>query len=118
MKIGGEVKILRIYISNTDKFRHQPLYEMVVFAARRYGMAGATVFKGMMGFGSSSVIRSVRLWELTEKLPVVVEIVDEEKKIDDFLEKILPWFEKVPYGCLITSEKADVVLHKEGRKKG
>jgi PII-like signaling protein len=118
MKIAGKTKVLRIFISNTDKFKHQPLYEMVVFAARRYGMAGATVFKGMMGFGSSSVIRSVRLWELTEKLPVVVEIVDEEQKIDDFLEKILPWFEKVPYGCLILSEKVDVVLHKEGRKKG
>ena len=118
METAGETKVLRIFISNTDKFKHQPLYEMVVFAARRYGMAGATVFKGMMGYGSSSVIRSVRLWELAEKLPVVVEIVDEAEKIDGFLEKILPWFEKVPYGCLITTEKVDVVLHKKGRKKG
>ena len=117
MEINGEAKILRIFISNTDKFRHQPLYEMVVFAARRYGMAGATVYKGMMGYGSSSVIRSVRLWELTEKLPVVVEIIDSAEKIDDFLEKILPWFEKVPYGCLITTGKLDVVLQKQGRKK-
>jgi PII-like signaling protein len=118
MKIEEEVRVLRIFISNTDKFKHQPLYEMVVFAARRYGMAGATVFKGMMGFGSSSVIRSVRLWEVTEKLPVVIEIVDNEEKIDGFLQKILPWFEKVPYGCLITTEKVDVILHKRGRKKG
>jgi PII-like signaling protein len=118
METSSEAKLLRIFISNTDKFKHQPLYEVVVFAARRYGMAGATVFKGMMGYGSSSVIRSVRLWELTEKLPLVVEIIDDADKIDDFLKKILPWFEKVPFGCLITTEKVDIIIHKQGRKKG
>jgi hypothetical protein len=58
MEIKGEAKLLRIFISNTDKFKHAPLYEMVVFAAKRYGLAGATVLKGAMGFGSSSVVHS------------------------------------------------------------
>ncbi|OGH91283.1 MAG: hypothetical protein A2534_00005 [Candidatus Magasanikbacteria bacterium RIFOXYD2_FULL_39_9] len=99
MKKTGEAKILRIFISNTDKFKHVPLYEMVVLAAKRYQLAGATVLKGVMGFGSSSVVRSVKFWEITEKLPVVIEIVDDSEKIDQFIEKILPWFEKLRYGC-------------------
>jgi PII-like signaling protein len=118
MEKQGDAKLLRIFISNTDKFKHAPLYEMVVFAAKRYGLAGATVLKGTMGYGSSNVIRSVKFWEITEKLPVVIEIVDEAEKIEKFTEKILPWFDKLRYGCLITVEDVKVVLYKQGRKKG
>jgi PII-like signaling protein len=118
MQKQGEAKVLRIFISNTDKFKHAPLYEMVVFAARRYGLAGATVIKGTMGYGSSNVIRSVKFWEITEKLPIVIEIVDEAEKIEMFTGKILPWFEKLRYGCLITVEDVKVLLFKQGTKKG
>lgn len=117
MEIKGEAKLLRIFISNTDKFKHAPLYEMVVFAAKRYGLAGATVLKGTMGFGSSSVVRSVKFWEITEKLPVVIEIVDQSEKIEKFVDIILPWFDKLRYGCMITVEKANIVLYKQGTKK-
>lgn len=117
MEKQGEAKILRIYISNTDKFKHAPLYEMVVFAARRYGLAGATVIKGTMGYGSSNVIRSAKFWEITEKLPIVIEMVDEAEKIEKFTEKILPWFGKLRYGCLITVEDVKVILFKRGAKK-
>ncbi len=118
MEKQGEAKLLRIFISNTDKLKHTPLYEVIVFAAKRYGLAGATVIKGTMGFGSSNVIRSVKFWEITEKLPIIIEIVDDASKIDDFTEKILPWFDKLRYGCLITVEDVKVVLYKQGRKKG
>ncbi|MFA6403521.1 MAG: DUF190 domain-containing protein [Salinivirgaceae bacterium] len=118
MEIKGEAKLLRIFISNTDKFKHSPLYEMIVFAAKRYGLAGATVLKGSMGFGSSSIVHSIKFWEITEKLPIVIEIVDESEKIEKFTEKILPWFKKLPYGCMITVEKANIVLYKQGPKKG
>ena len=111
MEIKGEAKVLRIFISNTDKFKHNSLYEMIVFAAKRYGLAGATVLKGVMGYGSSSVIHSVKFWEITEKLPVVIEIVDEAEKIEKFTEKILPWFEKLKYGCMITVEKVNLFLY-------
>jgi hypothetical protein len=117
MEIIGEASMLRIFISNTDKFKHTPLYEMVVFAAKRYGIAGTTVLKGITGYGSSNKLRSVKFWEITEKLPVVIEIVDETEKIEKFTEKILPWFEKLRYGCLITVEKANIVLYKQGGKK-
>jgi PII-like signaling protein len=116
MDINAESRILRIFVSSTDKFKHQLLYEMLVFAAKRYGLSGATVLKGVMGFGSSSIIRSTRFWEITEKMPVVVEIVDDAEKIERFTQKILPWFDKINTGCLITSEKADIVLFKQGKK--
>ncbi len=117
MEIKGEAKILRIFISNTDKFKHSLLFETIVFAAKRYGLAGATVTKGVMGYGSSSIIRSIKFWEITEKLPVVVEIVDESAKIEFFVQKIRPWLDNIPNGCLITIEKADIILNKQGSKK-
>ncbi|MEI6883960.1 MAG: DUF190 domain-containing protein [Bacteroidota bacterium] len=117
MEILGEGRLLKIFISSTDMFRHKPLYEVIVYAAKRYGLSGATVLKGFMGYGSSSVVYSMRLWEISEKLPVVIEIIDEEAKIDGFLETILPYFEKVPKGGLITVEKTTVILHKTGGVK-
>jgi len=117
MEKNSNVQLLRIFISSTDKFKHTPLFEVIVFAAKRYGLAGATVIKGMMGFGGSHMISSVKFWELTEKLPMVIEIVDEAEKIEKFTETILPYFDKIRYGGLITLEKATIVLYKKGTKK-
>ena len=117
METAEEAKLLRIYISSTDKFKHAPLYEVVVFAARRFGIAGATVIKGFMGYGASSVVNSQKLWQISEKVPVVIEIIDTASKIDSFLESILPYFEKNPKGGLITLEKTTIVIHKLGNKK-
>lgn len=117
MENNTDARVLRIFVSSTDKFKNGLLYETLVFAAKRYGLNGATVLKGVMGFGSSSVIRSTRFWEITEKLPVVIEIVDEAEKIEKFTQKILPWFDKINTGCLITSEKADIILFKQGKNK-
>jgi uncharacterized protein len=111
MNIKGEAKVLRIYLSNTDKFRQSPLYEIIVFAAKRYGMAGATVLKGIMGFGQGSNIHSAKFWDISEKLPLVIEILDEPAKIELFIEKIQPWFEKLRHSYLITVEKANIVSH-------
>jgi hypothetical protein len=117
MKTNDNVKILKVYTSSTDKLKHSPMYEMIVYAARRNGMAGATVHKGVMGYGSSSVINSAKFWETNDKLPVVVEIIDESSKIDAFFKIIKPYLESVRYGCLVTIEDAHVMLHKSGRKK-
>jgi len=116
MELNKEVELLRIFISSTDKFRHEPLSDVIVFAAKRQGMAGATVLKGFMGYGASSKVNSQNLWEISEKLPLVIEIIDESEKIDNFVEYILPYFEKVPKGGLITLEKVNVVLHKPGTR--
>ena len=108
------MKILRFYTSNTDKIKHTSAYEAIAFAAKRYGLAGATVYKGIMGYGASSELSSVKFWELNEKIPVIVEIVDEDDKINRFLEKIIPILEKIPKGCLITCQSTEVVLLKRG----
>ena len=117
MKTNDDVKIMRVYTSSTDKLKHTPLYEMLVYAARRNGMAGATVHKGVMGYGGSSVVHSTKFWETNEKLPVVVEIIDESAKIEAFFEVIKPYLESVRYGCLVTMEDAHVLLFKAGGKK-
>ena len=117
MKTRSEAQLLRIFISSTDKFKHTPLYEVIVFAAKRYGLAGATVMKGIMGYGASNVISSIKVWEIVEKLPMVVEIVDDSEKIEKFTETILPYFDKIRYGGMITLEKVIIVLHKQGLPK-
>ena len=117
MNTNDSIKVLRVYTSSTDKLKHTPLYEALVFAARRNGMAGATVLKGMMGYGGSSVVHSAKFWETNDKLPVVVEIVDESSKIEAFFELIKPYLDSVRYGSLVTVEDARVLYYKEGRKK-
>ena len=114
MKNNSEVKLLRIFIGSTDKFKHTPLYEVIVYAAKRYGLAGATVTKGIMGFGASSIIHAEKLWEISEKLPLIVEIVDDSVKIDKFVKTITPYFEKIKYGCVITVEKINLIYYKAG----
>ncbi len=117
METYTKAKLLRIYISSTDKFRRVPLYEVILFAAKRYNLAGATVLRGIMGYGLSSKISSLKFWEITEKIPIVVEIIDEHQKIDAFFNIIQPYFAKIKYGCLVTSEEVNIMLYKQGQQK-
>jgi PII-like signaling protein len=117
MQPEDKAKRLRIYISSTDKFEHSPLYEVIVYSARSYGLTGATVLKGIMGFGASSEIYSDKLWEISEKIPLVIEIIDESHKIDPFIEHINPYFEKAGKGYIITLDETIVLKHKPGIKK-
>jgi len=108
--------MLRIFISSTDRDRQQLLYESLVLKAKEAGLKGATVLKGVLGYGASSVIHSYRFWEVTEKLPVVVEIVDDDEKVNAFYESVSPLLESMRYGCLITKEAVDILLYKKGSK--
>ncbi len=117
MKPDEKAKRVRIYISSTDKHEHKPLYEVIVYSARNFGIAGATVLKGIMGFGASSEIFSDKLWEISEKIPLVVEMIDEPGKIDAYLESIKPLFENLGKGHIITSEETTIVLHRSGLRK-
>jgi PII-like signaling protein len=117
MKPVSEAKRLRIYVSSTDKFEHSPLYEVIVYAAKRFGLTGATVFKGIMGYGASSEIHENKLWELSEKMPVIIEIVDDPEKIDGFSETIRPYFDKIEKGYLITIENTTILMQKTGERK-
>ncbi|WP_291857076.1 DUF190 domain-containing protein [Marinilabilia sp.] len=115
MEKNRKVSVLRIYISSTDKEGHQPLYESIVFKAREAGLAGATVTKGVLGFGTSSVINSYKFWEVMEKVPVVVEIIDEYKRIEGFYASISSMLEDMPYGCLVTCDTTNLLLKKSGK---
>lgn len=117
MKPQDKAKRLRIYISSTDKHEHSPLYELIVYSARKHGLTGATVLKGIMGYGASSEIYSNKLWEITEKIPLVVEIIDEPEKIDSFFESIKPLFENIGKGHIITVDETTVLMHKQGNKQ-
>jgi len=117
MDTDVKAKRLRIYISSTDKFEHKPLYEVIVYSARKHGIAGATVLKGIMGYGSSSQIYTDKLWEISEKTPLIVEIIDETHKIDSFILSIKPVFDNLGKGHIVTAEETTVILHKTGTKK-
>jgi len=116
MDIQSKTRVMRIYLSSTDIFENAPLYETLVFMAKRNNMAGATVIKGVMGFGASSAVTSTRFWSVSEKLPIVVEIIDEETKIEGFFTIIKPILEKVKKGILVSLQNTDVLLYKSGSK--
>ena len=84
MENNTQAGILRIYISSTDQFRQTPLYEFSVLLAKKEKIAGATVLKGMLGYGASSVIHSYKFWEVSDKVPTVIELIDEENKLLSF----------------------------------
>ena len=116
MENNSKAMLLCIYIGSTDKAGTSVLYEEIVFKAKKAGLAGATVLKGMLGFGASSVIHSYKFWEVTEKIPTLVQIVDEEEKIMRFYETIRPTLETMKYGCLVTTQYVNVLLYKAGHK--
>lgn len=117
MKNDSKALLLRIFVSSTDKYNNELLYESVVFRAKKAGLAGVTVCRGILGYGSSSVIHSYKFWEVTEKLPVVIEIIDEKEKVMAFYESLRETLESMPYGCLVTAEDVNILLYKAGRKK-
>ncbi|HON17953.1 MAG TPA: DUF190 domain-containing protein [Salinivirgaceae bacterium] len=107
---------LRIYLSSTDKHDNELIYQSIVKKAHDMGIAGATVLKGIMGFGQSSVIHSINTWEYTEKLPIVVEIVDTADSINLFMKQLTPYFEQITKGFLITSEVVQIEKINIGKK--
>ncbi|MCX8083657.1 MAG: DUF190 domain-containing protein [Calditerrivibrio sp.] len=106
-KLIGEQKLVRIFVGESDKYDGEPLYKYLVKMARSLGVAGATVFRGIYGYGASSVIHSASVLTLSEDLPIVVEIVDSEENIDRFLNAI----DGVIEHGLITIEKATVIKY-------
>ena len=112
MELQGQSKLLRIFAGEIDRIGHQLLYEAILIAAKENGLAGGTILKGIMSFGASTRIHVARLIELSEDLPVVIEIVDKEEKIDSFLPVVNKLFEKCGRGGLITVEKVDVLYYK------
>ena len=113
MKLEGEGTLLRIYIGELDKHGHQPLYEAIVLKARERGLAGATVLRGPMGFGMHSRLHTAKILRLSEDLPVLIEIVDKEDKINAFI----PELDKMLGDGLVTLEKVHVIKYQGNPNK-
>ncbi len=116
MHLSGEAKLLRIFIGESDKHSSIPVYEKIVIEARKEGLAGATVFKGVMGFGGNSRIHSSKILRLSEDLPLIIEIVDQQEKIEKFIPLLDNIFEEANCGGLITIEKADIIKYTAMKK--
>jgi hypothetical protein len=110
MQIPTEAMLLRIFLGESDRWEHQPLYEAIVLKARELHLAGATVLRGPMGFGKSSRLHTAKILRLSIDLPLVIEIVDSEEKINSFL----PTLETMMGGGLVTLEKVKVLHYRSG----
>lgn len=111
MEVEMEMKLLRIFLGEAYKVKHTALYEVIVREAKRMGMAGATAWRGIMGFGPTSKIRTAKILDLSTDLPIIVEIADEEAKINRFLPVLQELFESVPCGGLVTMENVTVIKY-------
>jgi uncharacterized protein len=108
MKLPSEAQLLRIFIGESDKYHGRPLYEAIVEEARRRGIAGATVLRGMMGFGAASRIHTAKVLRLSEDLPMVIEIVDQADRI----AALLPDLDAMIGEGLITLERVQVIAYR------
>ena len=110
MNLPQDAVLLRIFLGETDRWHHEPLYEAIVLKAREMHLAGATVLRGPMGFGKSSRMHTAKILRLSMDLPLVIEIVDAEEKIQAFL----PILEQMMKGGLVTLEKVRVIHYRAG----
>ncbi len=111
MKIEGEGQLLRIFIGESDRWEGRPLYEAIVRRARRAGLAGATVLRGMEGFGAHSLVHTARILRLSADLPIVIEIVDRPERIEAFL----PALDDMVTEGMMTLEKVRIIAYRHGK---
>ncbi|HEX5421005.1 MAG TPA: DUF190 domain-containing protein [Gammaproteobacteria bacterium] len=112
MQAPQRATLLRVFVGERDRHGHQPLYEAIVKQARDRGLAGATVMRGLLGYGRSSVLHAAKILELSEDLPLIIEIVDTEEKIQHFL----PELDGMITSGLITLEQVQVLQYGTPRK--
>jgi PII-like signaling protein len=108
MTIPEEGYLLRVFIGESDRHGHQPLYESIVLQAREAGLAGATVLRGVMGYGKHSILHTAKILRLSEDMPMIIEIVDSLEKI----EKFLPVLDELIKDGLVTIEKVKVIHYR------
>jgi PII-like signaling protein len=110
MPLSSDAILLRIFIGEDDKAGSRPLYEAIVLKAREMSLAGATVLRGPLGFGHSSVLHTAKILRLSQDLPLIIEIVDSEDKISGFVAAIEP----IIGSGLVTTEKVKVIRYGQG----
>src|SRR5574340_47260 len=115
MKITGSGKLLRIFVGESDRYHGRPLYEAIVHRAHELGLAGATVWRGIEGYGAHSRIHTAKILRLSEDLPILIEIVDAEEKIRAALPEFDTMMEASGGGGLVTLEHAEIIKYSQGR---
>lgn len=108
MTIPEDGCLLRIFVGESDRYGHHPLYESIVLKAREQGLAGATVLRGLMGFGKHSILHTAKILRLSEDLPMIIEIVDSREKVESFL----PLLDEMISDGLVTLERVKVIHYK------
>jgi PII-like signaling protein len=117
MKLEGEGVLLRIFLGEMDKYEHHALYDVIVRKAREAGLAGATVLRGVEGFGAvSRIVHTAKIMRLSEDLPIVIEIVDRKEKIDAFIPAVENLFTITGCGGMITAETVSVIHYTPGKQ--
>lgn len=114
MESASQIVTMKIYVSSTDKFHGSLLYEAITIEAKNYGIMGATVYRGLMGYGLSSHMVSNKFWELVEKVPVIIELNDDRELLEKFLNHLRPWFNEAQKGHLVTMSPTEIVLRRSG----
>lgn len=109
-----EATLLRIFVGEGDHYKGGPLFEAIVAAAKELDLAGATVLRGVEGFGQGKIIHRARLLRLSEELPLVIEVVDTDARLDPFVERVDEMLESAGSGGLITFEKVRVLRYDKG----
>ncbi len=117
MGLTGEAKLLRIFIGESDKVQHKPLHEMIIREAKTAGLAGATAWRGIMAYGAASRIKTSKILDLSSDMPIIIEITDEEAKINAFLPTLNRLFEEADSGGLVTMEKVQIIQYRSGKKQ-
>ena len=112
MKLPEEAMLLRIFIGESDRHQGKPLYEQIVLKARELNLAGATVLRGVMGYGAASRIHTAKILRLSEDLPVVIEIVDRPEQI----ARLLPFLDEMVGDGMVTLEKVQVIAYRAARE--
>ncbi len=111
MKISEDGELLRVFIGESDKWEGKPLYEALIFKARERGLAGATMVRGLMGYGAASRVHTAKILRLSEDLPIIVEIVDSPEKIAGFL----PTIDEMIQEGLVTLERVRIILYRHNK---
>ncbi|HPF52018.1 MAG TPA: DUF190 domain-containing protein [Draconibacterium sp.] len=116
MKISERTGILKIYVGESDKINGRVLFEEIVFEARNAGLAGATVYKGIMSYGASHSIHTMKIFALSNDLPVVVEIIDNVEKLDEFVKTVNKIMDASKRGGMVTFQELSVLRYEKGEK--
>lgn len=116
MVLEGEAKKLKIILGQDGRVYQRPLYEAILFAAKKYQLAGVTITKGILSYGGDSILHNAKVFDISEDLPIIIEMVDKEERIYDFADIVSKLMDKANVGGIIFTESVDVIAYKKTKE--